>query len=77
MIWKCPPLNLFNWSNYWKWKEDMKDIDMEFTVTVTYKITNAGENKEHCFDKIEAMTADELNQYGIVHSIDIVDGVQF
>ena len=23
MIWKCPPLNLINWSNYWKWKEDM------------------------------------------------------
>lgn len=55
----------------------MREIDMEFTVTVTYKITNAGENKEHCFDKIEAMTADELNQYGIVHSINIVDGVQF
>lgn len=22
MIWKCPPLNLFNWSNLWKWKEE-------------------------------------------------------
>ena len=21
MVWKCPPLNLFNWSNLWKWKE--------------------------------------------------------
>jgi hypothetical protein len=21
MVWKCPPLNLFNWSNFWKWKE--------------------------------------------------------
>lgn len=25
MIWKCPPLNLFNWSNLWKWKESMRD----------------------------------------------------
>ena len=25
MVWKCPPLNLFNWSNLWKWKEDMRD----------------------------------------------------
>jgi len=23
MAWKCPPLNLFNWSNLWKWKTDM------------------------------------------------------
>ena len=23
MVWKCPPLNLFNWSNLWKWKNDM------------------------------------------------------
>ena len=21
--WNCPPLNLFNWSNYWKWKKNM------------------------------------------------------
>lgn len=25
MAWKCPPLNLFNWSNFWKWKETMRD----------------------------------------------------
>ena len=25
MVWKCPPLNLFNWSNLWKWKADMRD----------------------------------------------------
>lgn len=23
MAWKCPPLNLVNWSNLWKWKTDM------------------------------------------------------
>ncbi len=21
MVWYCPPLNLFNWNNLWKWKE--------------------------------------------------------
>jgi hypothetical protein len=25
MVWKCPPINLFNWSNFWKWKESMRD----------------------------------------------------
>ena len=24
MVWKCPPLNLFNWNNLWKWKEKMR-----------------------------------------------------
>jgi hypothetical protein len=28
MVWKCPPLNLFNWNNFWKWNEDMKDTDI-------------------------------------------------
>lgn len=23
MVWKCFPLNLHNWSNSWKWKEEM------------------------------------------------------
>lgn len=23
MVWKCPPLNLFNWNNLWKWKDNM------------------------------------------------------
>jgi hypothetical protein len=23
VVWKCPPLNLFNWNNLWKWKEEM------------------------------------------------------
>jgi hypothetical protein len=28
MVWRCPPLNLFNWSNFWKWKQTMADITM-------------------------------------------------
>ena len=23
MVWKCPPLHLHNWNNFYKWKEDM------------------------------------------------------
>ncbi len=25
MVWKCFPLNLHNWSNAWKWKEEMNN----------------------------------------------------
>lgn len=27
MVWKCPPLNLFNWNNLWKWKSNMNTCD--------------------------------------------------
>ena len=23
MVWKCPPLHLPNWNNFWKWKDKM------------------------------------------------------
>jgi len=26
VIWKCPPLNLFNWNNFWKWNSMRKII---------------------------------------------------
>lgn len=29
MIWSCPPLNLFNWSNHWKWKMRKIILDIE------------------------------------------------
>ena len=25
-MWQCPPLNLFNWNNFWKWKSMRKII---------------------------------------------------
>ena len=34
MIWKCPPLNLFNWNNLWKWKE--KEVKNEKDDTKQY-----------------------------------------
>ncbi len=29
MVWKCPPLNLFNWNNLWKWRNHMNQDDQE------------------------------------------------
>ena len=25
MVWQCPPLHLPNWSNNWKWKQEMNE----------------------------------------------------
>ena len=77
MMWKCPPLNLFNWSNYWKWKNDMREVDMEFTVTVTYKVTTYGNSRSECESKAENMGIEEIQTTGIVQDVEIGDGVQF
>ena len=79
-MWKCPPLNLFNWSNYWKWKNDMnepKEVDMTFTVTVTYKVTTYGNSRFDCYCMAENMSIEEIQTTGIVQDFEIGDGVQF
>ena len=76
-MWKCPPLNLFNWSNYWKWKNDMREVDMEFTVTVTYKVTTYGNSRSECESKAQNMGIEEIQTTGIVQDVEIGDGVQF
>ena len=76
-MWKCPPLNLFNWSNYWKWKNDMREVDMEFTVTVTYKVTTYGNSRSECESKAENMSIEEIQSTGTVQDVEIGDGVQF
>jgi|688.fasta_scaffold629233_3 hypothetical protein len=30
MVWKCPPLHLPNWSNNWKWKQEMSTYVSEY-----------------------------------------------
>ena len=77
MIWKCPPLNLFNWSNYWKWKDDMKEVDMEFTVTVTYKVTTYGNSRSDCYCMAENMTLEDIQKEGRVQDVEFSDGVEF
>jgi hypothetical protein len=76
-MWKCPPLNLFNWSNYWKWKNDMKEVDMTFTVTVTYKVTTYGDSRSDCYSMVENMSIEDIQKEGDVQDIEIGDGVQF
>jgi hypothetical protein len=80
MIWRCPPLNLFNWSNYWKWKDDMrepKEVDMTFTVTVTYKVTTYGNSRFDCYCMAENMSIEDIHKEGVVQDIEIGDGEQF
>jgi hypothetical protein len=77
MAWKCPPLNLFNWSNYWKWKNDMREVDMTFTVTVTYKVTTYGGSRSDCYSMVENMSIEEIHTTGTVQDVEIGDGVQF
>lgn len=80
MIWRCPPLNLFNWSNYWKWKNDMrepKEVDMVFTVTVTYKVTTYGNSRFDCYVMAENMSIEDIHKEGVVQDIEIGDGEQF
>lgn len=77
MAWRCPPLNLFNWSNYWKWKNDMKEVDMEFTLTVTYKVTAYGASVSDCYSMVENMSIEDIQKEGVVQDVEIGDGVQF
>jgi predicted Fe-S protein YdhL (DUF1289 family) len=37
MVWKCPPLHLANWNNFWKWKEEM--VNSPCIGKCTYDIT--------------------------------------
>ena len=74
-MWKCPPLNLFNWSNYWKWKNDMRDeLDMTFTVTVTYTVPAYGRTKLDCMSMVENMSIEDIQKEGTMQEIDIGDG---
>ena len=37
MVWKCPPLHLYNWNNFWKWKTEM--VKSPCIGKCTYDIT--------------------------------------
>jgi hypothetical protein len=66
MIWKCPPLNLFNWSNYWKWKDDMrtkpKGVMATFKITKTYYVTVDGDTEGDCFSKAENLLPSDIKE---------------
>jgi hypothetical protein len=46
MAWKCPPLNLINWSNLWKWKTDMiNEHDIEDHECALYELARGDKFK--------------------------------
>ena len=44
MVWKCPPLHLPNWSNNWKWKQEMNATELADLIEFDAPIE--GINKE-------------------------------
>ena len=57
--------------------DDMREVDMEFTVTVTYKVTTYGNSRSECESKAENMSIEEIQSTGTVQDVEIGDGVQF
>ena len=82
MVWKCPPLHLHNWNNFWKWKEDMKHeprgVCGTFYVTVRYAVTVCAESEEDCWIKAEEIDPLELEHDDFVeHEITLKDGFEY
>ena len=50
MVWKCPPLHLYNWNNFWKWKTDMK-YDQEVYEALAENERNQSLVKSPCIGK--------------------------
>lgn len=57
MVWKCFPLNLHNWSNSWKWKEDM--VNSPCTGKCRYD-----ESYKNCADC--GRTKDEISRWYVM-----------
>jgi hypothetical protein len=58
-------------------ENDMREVDMEFTVTVTYKVTTYGNSRSECESKAENMSIEDIHKEGEVQDIEIGDGVEF
>ena len=54
-----------------------KEVDMEFTVTVTYKVTTYGNSRSDCYCMAENMTLEDIQTQGIVQDVEFSDGVEF
>jgi hypothetical protein len=50
------------------------EIDMVFTVTVTYTVPAYGNSKMDCLCMIENMSIDDIQKDGIMQEIEIGDG---
>jgi hypothetical protein len=58
-------------------RTEPEDIDMSFTVTVTYNITTYGKSRFDCYVMAENMGIEEIHKHGEVVDIEIGDGVPF
>lgn len=54
----------------------MREVDMEFTVTVTYKVTTYGASISDCHCMAENMTLDDIHKEGVMQDVEFSDGVQ-
>jgi hypothetical protein len=55
----------------------MREVDMEFTVTVTYKVTTYGNSRSDCYCMAENMTLEDIQTQGIMQDVEFSDGVEF
>ena len=62
MIWKCPPLNLFNWNNFWKWNV-MRKIILDIETNSTHDKIWMCVTREVGEDVIVWKEANELQKY--------------
>lgn len=53
-----------------------REVDMEFTVTVTYKVVLCGASISDCHAMTEDMTLDDIHKEGVMQDVEFSDGVQ-
>jgi hypothetical protein len=75
MAWKCPPLHLYNWNNFWKWKDKMiNEHDISDHECALYEL-NKGDKFKIVDDELKVPPAhDEVDlaaEYGFQH----IDGM--
>jgi hypothetical protein len=58
-------------------RTEPKEVDMTFTVTVTYKVTTYGDSRFDCYIMAENMSIEDIHKEGEVQDIEIGDGEQF
>ena len=58
-------------------RTEPKEVDMTFTVTVTYKVTAYGDSRFDCYIMAENMSIEDIHKEGEVQDIEVGDGEQF
>jgi hypothetical protein len=58
-------------------RTEPKEVDMTFTVTVTYKVTTYGDSRFDCYVMAENMSIEDIHKEGEVQDIEIGDGEEF